>query len=69
MSGRQKSKEASFITWKIELSIGGATELGRGFRYRDMMVIPLENCSRKGLISEEKLERNTIDSPTYLREE
>jgi hypothetical protein len=45
LSGRQKSNEASFSTWKIELSMGGALLLGRGFRYMQMMVIPFENCS------------------------
>ena len=67
MSGRQKSKEASFITWKIEFSIGGATELGRGLRYREMMVIPLENCSRKGFRSEEKLERHDCLTDVFAR--
>jgi hypothetical protein len=32
LSGRQKRSDASFITWYIELSIGGAEEFGRGLR-------------------------------------
>jgi hypothetical protein len=32
LSGRQYKREASFITWKMELSIGGATEPGNGFK-------------------------------------
>jgi hypothetical protein len=44
-------------------------ELGRGLRYREMMVIPLENCSRNGFRSDEELERNMVDLPTYLRAE
>ena len=34
------------MTWKIECSMGGALVLGRGLKYREIMVIPLENCSR-----------------------
>jgi len=29
----------------MDCSIGGALELGSGLRYREIMVIPLENCS------------------------
>lgn len=29
----------------MECSIGGALELGRGFRYKEMIVMPLQNCS------------------------
>ena len=45
--GRQKRREASFITWTIECSIGGAFVLlvSGGVRYSEMMVIPFENCS------------------------
>ena len=32
LSGRQNNKEASFMTWKIEFSMGGALLLGRGLR-------------------------------------
>jgi len=34
------------MIWWIEFSIGGASfTLGNGLRYREMIVIPLENCS------------------------
>jgi len=45
LSGRQKSSEASFITWKIECSMGGALVAGSGHRYMEMIVMPFENCS------------------------
>ena len=32
LSGRQYRRETSFMTWKIECSIGGARELGSGLR-------------------------------------
>lgn len=34
------------MIWCIEFSIGGASvTLGNGLRYREMIVIPFENCS------------------------
>jgi hypothetical protein len=34
------------MIWWIEFSIGGASfTLGNGLRYREMIVMPLENCS------------------------
>ena len=34
------------MIWWIEFSIGGASfTVGNGLRYREMIVIPLENCS------------------------
>lgn len=33
------------MTWKMELSIGAAVESGKGLRYKDIIVTPLENCS------------------------
>lgn len=46
------------MTWKIEFSIGGALVLGIGLRYREIMVIPLENCSNK--IESLRARRNDI---------
>ena len=34
------------MIWWIEFSIGGTSfTLGNGLRYREMIVMPLENCS------------------------
>jgi len=47
LSGKQYSNEISFITWNIELSIGGAFPVGSGLRYKEIIVTPFENCSAR----------------------
>ena len=43
------------MTWKMECSIGGACELGSGLRYREIIVMPLENCSEDGINENEPI--------------
>ena len=48
------------MIWWIEFSIGGASiTLGNGLRYREMMVIPLENCSGGGST---RIVRNRVEA-------
>jgi hypothetical protein len=68
LSGRQYNSETSFITWKIELSIGGAFPVGSGLRYNEMMVIPFENCSATYQCTITRCMIG-IHVPTYLRAE
>lgn len=52
------------MTWKMECSIGGEEwDPGRGLRYKEIMVMPFENCSNPPRVNTalKKMERGRTD--------
>jgi hypothetical protein len=51
----------------MEYSMGVASELGKGFKYSEMIVIPFENCSDRVVVSSStKRLAGGVYAPTYF---